>query len=68
MEKIEVKNRVLRRTGKRKSFNLLLSVREIEGLLDRLPEEDEVYKFFPRAAFPVSASFDLSRNERKFFL
>ena len=51
MERIEVKNRVLRRTGKRKSFNLLLSVREIEGLLDRLPEDDEVYKFFSTGGF-----------------
>lgn len=44
-------SRMLRQVNKRKRFNIILSVREIEGLLDRLPEDGEVYKFFSTGGF-----------------
>ena len=44
-------SRMLRQVNKRKRFNIILSVREIEGLLDRLPEEGEVYKFLSTGGF-----------------
>ena len=44
-------SKILRQVNKRKRFNILLSVREIEGLLDRLPEDGEVYKFLSTGGF-----------------
>lgn len=44
-------SRMLRQVNKRKRFNIILSVREIEGLLDRLPDEGEVYKFLSTGGF-----------------
>lgn len=44
-------SKILRKVNKRKRFNILLSVREIEGLLDRLPEDDEVFKFLSTGGF-----------------
>lgn len=46
-------SRMLRQVNKRKRFNIILSVREIEGLLDRLPEEGEVYKFLSTSTLRV---------------
>lgn len=44
-------SKILRQVNKRKRFNILLSVREIEGLLDRLPEDGEVFKFLSTGGF-----------------
>ena len=60
-------SRMLRQVNKRKRFNIILSVREIEELLDRLPEEGRFTSFSLRADFPVSALCGSSPREQKFW-
>lgn len=48
-------SRVLK-TKRKRGFQILASVRELERLLDHLPEEDEIYKFLSGGGFS-SASF-----------
>lgn len=60
-------SKLLRQVNKRKRFNIILSVREIEGLLDRLPEEGEVYKFLSTGGFSAISFVRFIAKRAKIF-